>query len=179
MTANKASTFGVYLSFSTLRTGVDALKTSGFRNSDISVLFPEEAVSKTMPGEETEPPPATLRGTPHKPQPKMQPLIGGTLGWLTYISPAGTGIVSGALISLGVPGYEAERYESRLRNGGLLLCVRSTSPEQAERAYDVLAHSGAEDVLFTEEVHPVAARATRHAHLAAVLHAPTTAMAHN
>src|SRR6185437_1358900 len=172
MTAKKASTFGVFSSFGTLRTGVDALKASGFRNGDISVLFPEEAVSRTMPVDGDAAAPA---------QPgKVQPLIGGTLGWLTYINPTGTGVVSGALISLGVPGYEAERYESRLRNGGLLLCVRSVSPEQTEHAYDVLARTGAEDVMFAEEVRPAAAaRAARGAALAASLHEPAAAMAHH
>lgn len=172
--AKRSSTFAVYLSFGTLRTGVDALKTSGFRNGDISVLFPEEAVSKTMPSDGDSSPETSQTAQP------LQPLIGGTLGWLTYINPSGTGVISGALISLGVPSYEAERYEGRLQNGGLLLCVRSGSVEQAERAYEALSHSGAEDVIFAEEGRScVGGRTARSTLFGPVVQETVAASAHN
>ena len=40
------SVYGIYSSRSHLESGVDHLKTAGFRNTDISVLFPHNEGSK-------------------------------------------------------------------------------------------------------------------------------------
>ena len=37
---------GIYPNYASVETAVDALKAAGFRNTDISVLFPEKAGSK-------------------------------------------------------------------------------------------------------------------------------------
>jgi len=42
------SVFGVYPHFRALRTSVDVLKSFGFRNEEIGVLFPERAVASTF-----------------------------------------------------------------------------------------------------------------------------------
>src|SRR5439155_10866804 len=86
-------------------------------------------------------------------------VIGGTLGWLAGIGAlavpgvgpliaagpivaalAGIGAVgtlggiAGALIGLGIPEYEAKRYEGRVRNGGILLSVHCDDSQWTKRA---------------------------------------------
>jgi hypothetical protein len=141
MLASNTTVFGIYPDFVTLRTSVDSLKALGFRDDDISVLFPERAVSRTLPMEAE--PAAT---EPEETEPEIEPLIGGNLGFLTYIQSAGAGTVSGALTYLGVPTAEAERYECRIRNGEVLVGVRSESTNQAELATEVLVETGAANV---------------------------------
>jgi hypothetical protein len=149
MLASNTTVFGIYPDFVTLRASVDSLKALGFRDDDISVLFPERAVSRTLPME-LEVPAANSREierqTEPEIEPEIEPLIGGNLSFLTYIQSAGAGTVSGALTYLGVPTAEAERYECRIRNGEVLVGVRSESTNQAELATEVLVETGAANV---------------------------------
>ena len=48
-----------------------------------------------------------------------------------------------ALIGIGIPEREAERCEAHVRNGGTLLSVSCSSAEQASRAGNLLAGTGA------------------------------------
>jgi hypothetical protein len=57
----------------------------------------------------------------------------------------------GALVGLGVPEYEARRYEGRVRDGGTLLSVHCESDTRVKRAKQVLNSSGADDVASSEE----------------------------
>ncbi len=52
----------------------------------------------------------------------------------------------GALVGLGIPEYEAKRYEGRVKEGGVLLSVHCDTSEEITRAKDVLKRTGAEDV---------------------------------
>jgi hypothetical protein len=66
--------------------------------------------------------------------------VGGAVGGLT-----------GALIGMGIPEYEAKRYEGRVKNGGILLSVHSDDSHWTRRAKDVLKRTGAEDISSTGE----------------------------
>jgi len=132
--------FGLYRDFPSLRLGVDSLKALSFTNRDISVLLPERAVSQTIPDDDcvgTEPEDASA-------------FIGGALGWLTYVRPQGDGIIAGALVTLGVAPLEAGMYENRLRNGFLLVSIRSSTSSQVENAAAVLIATGAESVVASQ-----------------------------
>jgi hypothetical protein len=59
--------------------------------------------------------------------------------------------VAGALIGMGIPEYEAKRYEGRVTRGGILLSVHSDSSEWTTRAKDILKATGAEDIASTGE----------------------------
>jgi hypothetical protein len=61
---------------------------------------------------------------------------------------AGTvlGGLTGALIGLGIPEYEAKRYEGRIRSGGVLLSVHCTDDHWVHRSKEMLKHTGAEDI---------------------------------
>jgi hypothetical protein len=65
---------------------------------------------------------------------------GGALGGLT-----------GALIGMGIPEYEAKRYEGRVKDGGILLSVHSDSSDETKRAKAILERTGAQDVSSTGE----------------------------
>jgi hypothetical protein len=139
MLESNTTVFGVYADFVALRTSVKSLKALGFRDDDISVLFPERAVLRALPDE----PEASFFAATGI---EIEPLIGGNLNFLTYIYSVGEGAVSGALSFLGVPAYEAERYEGRIKNGELLVGVRSECTSQAELATEILVETGARNV---------------------------------
>ena len=61
------------------------------------------------------------------------------------------GGVTGALIGMGIPEFEAKRYEGRLQKGGILLSVHCDTSEEITRAKEVLKTTGAEDVSSTGE----------------------------
>jgi hypothetical protein len=57
----------------------------------------------------------------------------------------------GALIGMGIPEYEAKRYEGRVKDGGILLSVHSDTSDQIKVAKDVLKQTGAQDISSTGE----------------------------
>ena len=61
------------------------------------------------------------------------------------------GGVAGALIGLGIPEFEAKRYEGHLQKGGILLSVHCDTPGEIMRAKEVVKATGAEDVSSTGE----------------------------
>jgi hypothetical protein len=66
--------------------------------------------------------------------------VGGTLGG-----------VAGALVGLGIPEYEAKRYEGRVRDGGILLSVHSDNADWTKKAKAILERTGAQDIGSTGE----------------------------
>jgi hypothetical protein len=56
------------------------------------------------------------------------------------------GGVTGALVGLGIPEYQAKRYEGRMRKGGILLSVHADDQEWAGKGRQILEQTGAEDV---------------------------------
>src|SRR3954451_21350066 len=52
----------------------------------------------------------------------------------------------GALVGMGIPEYEAKRYEGHVKNGGVLLSVHCDDSEWVDRAKRILKDTGAEDV---------------------------------
>jgi hypothetical protein len=158
--------FGIYPSYDAVERAVDALKAAGFRNTDISVLFPENVGTKDFAHEKgTKAPEGATAGA------GTGAVVGGTLGWLTGIGAlaipglgpfiaagpivaalAGVGVggavggITGALIGLGIPEYEAKRYQGRITKGGILLSVHSDNSDWTKRAKDILQNTGAEDI---------------------------------
>lgn len=170
MSSNTA-VYGLYRDRRGVEDAVESLKNSGFRNTDISVLFPENQGSKDFAHEKhTKAPEGGMVGG------GSGAIVGGTLGWLAGIGMlaipgigpfiaagpimallAGVGVgatvgtLVGALVGLGVPEYEAKRYEGRIRNGGILFSVHCDSTEWVKRAEDLLKQTGAEDIASAAE----------------------------
>jgi hypothetical protein len=171
MARKNIAVFGIYPSYVNVESAVDGLRTAGFRNTDISVLFPENVGSKDLAhAKATKAPEGATTGA------ASGAVVGGALGWLVGIGAltipglgaflaagpivaalAGVGAggavggVTGALIGFGIPEYEAKRYEGRVKNGGILLSVHCDDSEWAKRAADILERTGAEDVSTTSE----------------------------
>jgi hypothetical protein len=57
----------------------------------------------------------------------------------------------GALVGMGIPEYEAKRYEGRLQRGGILLSVHCDTSEEIDRAKDILERTGGEDISSSGE----------------------------
>jgi len=171
MAGKNTAAFGIYPARSSVENAVDALRDAGFRNTDISILFPENEGTKDFAHEKgTKAPEGTAAGV------GTGAVIGGTLGWLAGIGAlaipgvgpfiaagpimgalAGVGVggavggITGALIGMGIPEYEAKRYEGRVKKGGILLSVHCDDSDWTKRAKEILERTGAEDISSTGE----------------------------
>ena len=163
--------FGIFDDRQTVERAVDTMKTRGFRNSDISVLMPTAEGSKDFAVEKaTKAPEAATTGG------LGGAALGGTLGWLVgagalaipgigpfvaagpiLASLAGAGIggtiggVTGALVGMGIPEYEAKRYETVVKEGGILVSVHADDSKWVDKAEDLLKECGARDISSTTE----------------------------
>ena len=61
------------------------------------------------------------------------------------------GTIVGALIGMGMPEYEAKRYEGRIKSGGILLSVHCDSSEWVKKAKELLTNTGADDIASAGE----------------------------
>ncbi len=74
------------------------------------------------------------------------------MGMLAGAGMAGAiGGVVGSLVGMGIPEYEAKRYEGRIKSGGILLSVHYDESEWVKRAKQILEETGAEDISSTGE----------------------------
>lgn len=145
---------------------VEDLKAAGFSNNDISVLLPDKGSTREFAHQKgTKAPEGAVTGA------GTGGVLGGVLGWLVGIGAlaipglgpfiaagpimaalsgaavgATTGGVVGALVGMGIPEYEAKRYESRLREGRILISVHSENSEETRRAKELFQRAGAEDI---------------------------------
>lgn len=76
--------------------------------------------------------------------PIMASLAGATVG-------GALGGLVGALVDLGLPEYEAKLYDSRLKDGAVLLSVHCLSAAQLETTRNILLANGAEDLASSGE----------------------------
>src|SRR3954467_15223315 len=171
MAGKNTAVFGIYPTYGAVDGAVESLRASGFRNTDISVLFPENVGTQDFAHEKGTKAPegAATGGT-------TGAIIGGTLGWLAGIGAlaipglgpfiaagpimamlGGIGVggavggLTGALIGAGIPEYEAKRYEGRIRHGGILISVHCDNADWVKRAKAILNNTGAEDIASSSE----------------------------
>ena len=80
MAGKNTAVFGIYPTYADVEDGVEALKAAGFRNTDISVLMPENVGTKDFAHEKnTKAPEGAATGA------GAGAFVGGTLGWLVGI----------------------------------------------------------------------------------------------
>ena len=165
------SVFGIYSTRSQVETAVGELKRTGFRNTDISVLMPHNEGTKDFAHEKnTKAPEGAATGA------ASGAVVGGALGWLASLGMlaipgvgpflaagpimgllsgigvgAAVGGLAGALIGMGIPEYEAKRYEGMIKGGSILLSVHSDDGKWTSKAKEVLERTGANDVGSTSE----------------------------
>jgi hypothetical protein len=164
--------YGMYPDRQSFEAALDALRTAGFRNSDISVILPDrDHTSRDLVAEISSKAPegaATGAGA--------GAAVGGVLGWLVGIgalaipgigplvaagpvvaalagagAAGATGGLVGGLIGAGIPEIEAKRYAGRIREGGYLISVHCDDRDWAKRAEEILETTGGRDVTKTTE----------------------------
>ena len=57
--------------------------------------------------------------------------------------------MGGASIGLGIPEYEAKRYEGRIKGGNILMSLHTDDGRERDRAKEILKKAGAEDISYT------------------------------
>ncbi len=173
MAGKNTAVYGLFSQRAAVEEAVDNLRTAGFRSTDISVLFSDNRGTKDFAHEKnTKAPEGATTGV------VSGGIAGGVLGWLTGIGVlmipgigpmiaagpivaalAGAGALGavggiiGSLVGLGIPEYEAKRYEGRIREGGILLSVHCDGGDWVKRAKDLLNLAGAQNVGSAAEKH--------------------------
>src|ERR1051325_4540755 len=158
--------FGIATTYAQAEMIVDHLKIAGFSNNDISVLLPDKDGTRDFAHEKNTKAPegaATGAGTGG--------VVGGVLGWLAGIGSlaipgvgpfiaagpimaalsgaaigAAAGGLVGTLVGMGIPEFEAKRYESKIREGRILLSVHSENSDETKLAKEIFERAGAEDI---------------------------------
>jgi hypothetical protein len=161
---------------------VDVLKGNGFSDNDVSVLLSDRQGTRDFAHEKnTKAPEGATTGV------ATGGILGGAVGWLAGIGAiaipgigaliaagpilaalsgaaigAAAGGLTGALIGLGIPEYEAKRYEGKVRSGNILISVHTDDGDEARRAREIFEQQNAEDIASAgEEAVAEAARRTK------------------
>lgn len=171
MAGKNTVVYGIFINRGAAEGAVMKLQERGFRNTDVSVLFSDNRSSKEFAMEKgTKAPEGSAIGA------GAGVVIGGTLGWLAGIGAlaipavgpliaagpimgllAGAGVggtvggLTGALIGLGMPEYEAKRFEGMIKEGGVLLSVHCDNSEWTKKAKELLKEAGGRDIASAGE----------------------------
>jgi hypothetical protein len=171
MAGKNTAAFGIFPSRTAAEGAVDQLSDAGFSQDDISVLLSDNDSSKEFAAEKnTKAPEGTTTGV------IGGGAVGGTLGLLAGIGAlaipgvgpriaagpimatlaglrigGAVGGLVGALVGMGIPEYEAKRYEGRVKDGGILVSVHCETSEEISKAKDILKSAGGEDIASSGE----------------------------
>lgn len=171
MAGKNTAVFAIFHDRMGVERAVNALKLGGFSGSDISVLFPDSTGTKAFAHEkETKAPEGATTGG------ATGVVLGGAFGWLVGLGAlaipgvgpfiaagpimaalAGAGVggavggLTGALIGMGIPEYEAKRYEGSVKDGGILISVHSNDSDFTKRAKEIFEREGGEGIASTGE----------------------------
>ena len=163
--------FGLFNTRGQVEQAIDTLRTAGFRPADMSALLPDwGATSEVAHEKHTKAPEGAATGA------ATGGVLGGGIGLLVglgalaipglgpfiaagpimaTLAGAGAGgavgTLTGALVGMGIPEYEAKRYEGRVKDGGVLLSVHCDTSEDITRAKDILKRTGADDIASAGE----------------------------
>lgn len=171
---SKKSVFCIAVSRDQAETIVDRLRAEGFTSTDISALFPDTGSTRDFAHEKnTKAPEGAAAGA------GTGGVVGGTLGWLAGIGAitipgigpllaagpivaalsgaavgAAAGGVAGALVGMGIPEYEAKRYEGKVKNGNILISVHADDSDEVHRAKKIFEEQHAQDIATAGEAKP-------------------------
>lgn len=150
---------------------VTRLRTAGFGRDDISVLFPDRSGTRDFAHEQhTKAPEGAVTGA------GAGGALGGVVGLLAGIGAlaipglgpliaagpivaalsgaavgAAVGGLGGALIGMGVPEFEAKRYEGKVKDGNILISVHAENGDWVRKAKDIFKEEAAEDISSSGE----------------------------
>jgi hypothetical protein len=168
------SVFGIAKSSEQAATVVGRLKYAGFRDNDISVLLADKSGTRDFAHEQNTKAPegattgagiggalggalGLMAGLGALAIPGVGPLIavGPIMGALSGAAVgAAVGGLGGALVGLGIPEYEAKRYEGKILGGNVLISVHAADSTSARNAQKILEENGIEDVHSASEASP-------------------------
>ena len=187
---SKKSVFCIATSQTQAENIVEQLKYAYFSNNDISALFPDKSTTRDFAHEKnTKAPEGALTGA------GTGGVLGGALGWIAGIGAlaipgvgpfiaagpimaalsgaaigAAVGGIAGGLIGMGIPEFEARRYEDRIKAGNILISVHTEDAKEVAKAKEIFHNAGAQDICATSEsAAPFAA--TSHREAVATAHA--------
>jgi hypothetical protein len=142
------------------------LRAAGFRNNDISALLPDKRTNRDFAHEHhTKAPEGAATGG------AAGLGVGAALGWLAGIGAlaipgvgpfiaagpimaalggaavgSAAGGLIGALVGMGIPEFEAKRYDAKIREGNILISVHTDDGKQRDIAKDIFKRYGADDI---------------------------------
>ncbi len=148
---------------------VDRLKIAKFSNNDISALFPDRGTTHDFAHEKsTKAPEGAVAGA------SAGGMVGGALGWIAGIGSlaipglgpfiaagpiiaalsgaavgAAVGGIAGGLIGMGIPEFEAKRYEGKIKEGNILISVHTENSGEIDQAKVIFKEAGAQDICAT------------------------------
>ncbi len=151
---------------------VNAVKSAGYSENDISVLLPDQEGTKDFAHDNsTKAPEGAVTGA------STGAVLGGALGLaaglgalaipgvgpliaagpiMAALSGAAVGGavggLGGALVGLGIPEYEAKLYEGKIREGNILLAVRCNTNDQLKGVEELFKANEASDIHRVGEV---------------------------
>src|SRR5271170_4485719 len=148
MSGENAAVFGTFTSTASMEVAVDRLTAAGFSSGDVSILMSDKEGLKVGVGGVVGGTLGLLAGIGALAIPGVGPLIvaGPIIASLAGLGVGGAvGGLVGALVGMGIPEYEAKRYEGRGKDGGVLLSVHCDTSDEVSRAKELLKATGAED----------------------------------
>ncbi len=171
MSNDHTAAFGIFSTHAQAEICINSLINANFSKDDISVLLTNPDTTRQMAIEKnTKAPEGATTGA------TTGGVVGGALGLLAGIGAlaipglgpfiaagpimgalagvgagAAAGGIIGTLVGMGMPEYEAKRYEGHVKNGGILISVHCKDSDFVTQAKDILKRSGAEDISSTGE----------------------------
>jgi hypothetical protein len=168
---SKKSVLCIATSVMQAETIVSCLKDEGFSNNDISALFPDKTTTRDFAlNKGTKAPEGATAGA------GTGAVLGGALGWLAGIGAlaipgvgplvaagpiaaalsgaavgGAVGGLTGGLIGMGIPEYEAKRYEGKVKEGGILISVHTEDSDEVSVAKEIFEQVGAHDIATAGE----------------------------
>lgn len=150
---------------------VHSLRAAGFSPNDISVLMADKRGTRDFALEHnTKAPEGAATGA------GAGMAVGGALGWLAGIGAlaipglgpfiaagpilaalsgaaigGSVGVLTGALVGMGMPEFEAKRYEGKVKGGSSLISVHAEDMAEINCAKDIYERSGATDIASAGE----------------------------
>jgi hypothetical protein len=172
MSGSNISVYAIFKDSSAVNACIEALTANGFRNTDVSVLVPENAGTKDLlHRKQTKAPEGAAAGG------GSGAILGAAAGWILgagalaipgldptitaagpimgMLAGMGAGLSAGGILGgvLGatMPEYEARRFNGRIRKGGILLSVHCDNSDWVKSAKNILKRSGASDISTATE----------------------------
>jgi len=143
---------------------VDRLKDADFLNTDTSLLFVDKTSERDF---------GYFSSGTKTPDGVTGAMLSGAMGWLSDVGaltfpgvgpvvtggPVSTSLrnaliggICGALIGMGIPEYEVNRYEAKIKHGGILIAVRVAGSTEAQLAENIFKEEDAQDIASSTEV---------------------------